>query len=186
MMQSAFCFRKKNTSFSVSLFFCGGSTRSASADFVWIRERTSLRSQTLIIEAWRRRKSSQKRNVEPGADDDAATAIGDAPSPRRHLRCCPLPAPPARGLRLLAPGHPLSHAHLTSWILERRIATVKSATRLRGGGFVDGVATPDAAGLLGSHLALFDDDGGEEEEEKGDRQQRPASAPSPPPPASAA
>ena len=78
---------------------------------------------------------------------------------------------------------------LTSWILERRIATVKSATRLRGGGFVDGVATPDAAGLLGSHLALFDDDGGEEEEEEeeeGDRQQRPASAPSPPPPASAA
>lgn len=75
---------------------------------------------------------------------------------------------------------------LTSWILERRIATVKSATRWRGGGFVDGVATPDAAGLLGSHLALFDDDGGEEEEEEGDRQQRPASAPSPPPPASAA
>ena len=111
MMQSAFCFRKKNISFSVSLFFCGGSTRSASADFVWIRERTSLRSQTLIIEAWRRRKSSQKRNVEPGADDDAATAIGDAPSPRRQFRCCPLPAPPARGLRLLAPGHPLSHAH---------------------------------------------------------------------------
>ena len=71
---------------------------------------------------------------------------------------------------------------LTSWALERKIAAVKAAARWRGAGPVDGVSLMPDAGLLGSHLALFDE---EEEEEGEEEQERDQQRDAPPPPAGA-